>query len=138
MAKFNTQGAAEGAASGSSAGAWGAVIGGALGGLGGGGGGGPPGTAISSVDGRARISISPVGVNLGEILKPFTDSPFNGGRGLIVPSRISRHGRPSVRPAGSFTAGLQSIVAGDDNIASIILISLVIGVAVITIARLRR
>ncbi len=135
---FNLQGAGEGAAAGSATGPWGAALGGVLGGLGGGGGDGPPGTAISSVDGRARISISPVGVNLGEILKPFTDSPFNGGRGLIVPSRISRHGRPSTRPAGSFTAGLQSIVAGDDNIASVILISLVIGVAVITIARRKR
>lgn len=134
---FNLQGAGEGAAAGSATGSWGAALGGVLGGLGGGGGGGPPGAAISSVDGRARISISPVGINLGEVLEPFTDSPFNGGRGLILPSRISRHGRPSVRPAGSFTAGLQSIVAGDDNIASIVLISLVIGVAVITIARRR-
>lgn len=97
-----------------------------------------PSSAISGVESATRINVSPVGINLGEILKPFTESAFNGGAGFTIPSRVSQHAMPQSRPAGSFAASLGRIASGGDNAAMMILIGAAAVVAVIMVARSRR
>jgi len=45
-------------------------------------------TVRQSINDRSVINIAPIGVNLGEIIRPFNEgSPANGGYGLEIPSR---------------------------------------------------
>jgi hypothetical protein len=46
------------------------------------------GLTSQRINDRSAINVAPVGVNLGEILRPFREgSPANGGYGIQTPSR---------------------------------------------------
>lgn len=60
-----------------------------------------PSEAMSGVRG-APITVNSVGLNFGAILQPYTDSPYNGGYGLQLPSFIANSmPTPSTEPGGT-------------------------------------
>jgi hypothetical protein len=101
-----------------------ALVGAALGGIGGGG--APPTPNVSGpINDNSPINIAPVGFNMGEIGKQWTEgSSVNGGSGLAWPSRYitGSDGRVSFATS-QVTSGIpaQNTLASQGNILKILL-----------------
>jgi hypothetical protein len=46
------------------------------------------GASPDNSGGNAGVTVCSTGVNLGQIIQPFTGSPYNGGLGLTLPNSL--------------------------------------------------
>ena len=82
--------------------------------------------ATSGVSGTNQgFQINPIGINLGTILQPYQDSPYNGGYGLRLPSRLDNLTTPAVVSSGPY--GSTSIGGGLSTTMLLILGAVAIG-----------
>ena len=65
----------------------------------------PPSSAIGP---SGDITVTPIALNLGEIMKPFKTSPQNGGGGFFLPSRLSQ-------PSSGFTPASDVFTTGNNG-----------------------